>query len=638
MLLLKLRNRHFFLLDLVLLALTPAIALTLRDYTAPGGSYAQALLAFTLIALGVKLPLFYAFGLYNRYWRYASIDEMVNIITAVLVAMFIVTGVFFGAQAFKLLFNSNIPRSLPFLDGLLTLLMVSGTRFAARTVEYRRAQGRPEANRRKVLIVGAGRAGAMLARDMQASLRYHLEPVGFIDDASDKHRTRIYGVEVLGPRTRLAELLKEAVAQEVIIAMPSAPGKVVREIVQICEQAQVPSRILPGMYEVLSGRVSVSQVREVEIEDLLRREPVETDLTTLRQLFAGKRILVTGAGGSIGSELCRQIVPCLPAQLIALGHGENSLFALGQELHQLQDNTPFRYELVVADVRDQGRLAQLFARYRPQVVFHAAAHKHVPLMEDNLEDAITNNVEGTRNVAELAAAQGVERLVLISTDKAVNPVSVMGVTKRVAELIVADVAQRAGRPFVSVRFGNVLGSRGSVVPTFRQQIAAGGPITVTHPDVERYFMTIPEAVQLVLQAGALGAASEVFVLDMGQPIKMVDLAADLVRLSGLQLGRDIDVVFTGLRPGEKMREELFGTYEQFSRTRHTKLFVARHDLTHLLQGAALHEALAALLAAAHAGEREQISGLLQKIVPEYTPLPPRQIEVPAAPVLHVAQN
>ena len=359
------------------------------------------------------------------------------------------------------------------------------------------------------------------------------------------------------------------------------------------------ARIIPGMYELLSGAASIGQLRDVQIEDLLRREPVHTDTAQVAALIRGRRVLVTGAGGSIGSELCRQIVRCEPAELIILGHGENSIFDIQNELeagtdacdagvearnwqeasrpqHPATSITRPRITPVIADIRDADRLAAMFAAHRPEIVFHAAAHKHVPLMEDNVEDAVTNNVLGTRRLVEASIAAGVEHFVLVSTDKAVNPSSVMGATKRVAELIVQEAARRTGRAFVAVRFGNVLGSRGSVVPFFQRQIAAGGPVTVTHPEVKRYFMTIPEAVQLVLQAAALGCGGEIFVLDMGEPVRIVDLARDLIRLSGLEPDRDIEIRYTGLRPGEKLFEELFGADEAYGRTQHEKIFVYRN--------------------------------------------------------------
>jgi FlaA1/EpsC-like NDP-sugar epimerase len=420
----------------------------------------------------------------------------------------------------------------------------------------------------------------------------------------------------------------------VIIAMPTASGKTIREIIAICGKTGVRTRIVPGLYELLGGAVSVQQLREVQIEDLLRRAPVQIDAAQVATLVHGKRVLVTGAGGSIGSELCRQIARLEPAELVLLGHGENSIFEIHNELRNglqvpgsrsnVQPATShlppctFNLEPVIADIRDAERLRAVLARYRPEVVFHAAAHKHVPLMESNEVEAVTNNVLGTRNLVRAAMQVGVTHFVLISTDKAVNPVSIMGTTKRIAELIVQQAAQQTGQAYVTVRFGNVLGSRGSVIPFFRKQIAAGGPVTITHPEMRRYFMTIPEAVQLVLQAATLGKGGEVFVLDMGEPVYINDLACDLIRLSGLEPGHDIDVVFTGLRPGEKLYEELYSGHEAHNRTQHQKIFVSQNGRVPELVWASCPEAAVDdLIAAAQHGDADEVRRLLRTLVPEY---------------------
>jgi FlaA1/EpsC-like NDP-sugar epimerase len=445
--------------------------------------------------------------------------------------------------------------------------------------------------------------------------------------------------------------VRERRVDQVIIAMPGAPGKVVRETVGICKAAGVHVRIIPGMYELLGGRVSINQLRDVQIEDLLRREPVHTDTAQVGALLRDRRVLVTGAGGSIGSELCRQIARCAPAELILLGHGENSIFEIYNELSRgarekgrrgegekgygersrnLQSaicNLQSAVHPVIADIRDTDRLRAVFEQYRPEIVFHAAAHKHVSLMETNEADAATNNVLGTLRLVEASIAAGVGCFVLISTDKAVNPTNVMGATKRVAELIVQVAARQTGRCYVAVRFGNVLGSRGSVVPIFQKQIAAGGPVTVTHPDVRRYFMTIPEAVQLVLQAAALGQGGEVFMLDMGEPVRIADLAHDLIRLSGLEPGRDVDIAYTGLRPGEKLFEELSVAGEAYEQTVHSKIFAYRNgpegtdsNGVARLDWAQLAGQVATLIAAAERGDRADIRLRLQELVPEYQPI------------------
>jgi len=618
-----LRNRHFLVLDLVLLAVVPTLALALRVEPSSLARFAQGAMIFTVLALLVKLPVFYFFGLYRRYWLYASVDEMITIALAAAVTTMIIAGAFFGGQLTGLVESNALPRSIPLVDGLLTLLVVGGTRFSVRAAHHRRTKRTRGPDTKRVLIVGAGEAGTTIARQIGSNKAIKLEPIGFVDDDREKRGLRIHDVPVLGSRDEIPALVQTYDIQEVIIAMPSAPGKVIRDVVRMCEAAGVPFRTLPAIDDLLSGQVSVSRLRSVDIEDLLRREPVEIDMQAVGDMIAGRRVLVTGAGGSIGSELCRQIIRWEPAQLIVLGHGENSLFVLSNELsHQ---KAALCCQVVVADVRDRSRLESVFQRCRPQIVFHAAAHKHVPLMEDNIEDAVTNNVLGTRNVVELSEAYDVDRFVSISSDKAVNPVSVMGVTKRAAELVVSEVAGRAGRPYVSVRFGNVLGSRGSVVPLFRQQIANGGPVTVTHPDMTRYFMTIPEAVQLVLQAAALSQGSQVFVLDMGQPIKIVDLARDLIELSGYQVGRDIDIVFTGLRPGEKLFEELFLESEAYQRSPHARIFIARnghHPAPALPNGgpaATLEQQIDALIEAARRGDADEVRRRLKVLVPEYNP-------------------
>ncbi len=613
---LHLRNRHFAILDVVLLAAIPAMALTLRVNLPWERPYTQALLIFTLLALLVKIPVFYAFRLYARYWRYASMDELTAIALAVGISSAVVTALTYLGQGLNWLGGAGLPRSLPIIDGLLTLFFVGGTRFSVRAAEYWQARTSDRTQRKRVLIAGAGDAGEMIVREMLTSPRVSLEPVGFVDDDKMKKGAVIHGIQVLGKVAQIPELVAEYRVQEVIIAMPTAPGKVMREIVKLCEEVGVACRSMVGIYELLDGRMSVSRIRQVNIEDLLRREPVKVDTEKVRQMVAGKRVLISGAGGSIGGELCLQIARFKPSQLIALGHGENSLFTLSYRVSRLiaeeDGENAFDLKTVLADVRDRPRLESIFARYRPEIVFHAAAHKHVPLTEENVEDAITNNVLGTRNLVELSRQHGAGRFVLISSDKAVNPVSVMGMTKRLAEMIVQDAAQQSGRSFVSVRFGNVLGSRGSVVPLFQTQIADGGPVTVTHADMERYFMTIPEAVQLVLQASVLGKSGEVFVLDMGEPIKIMDLARDLIELSGYQVGRDIDIAITGLRPGEKLREELFSDDEALAPTEHEKILVVSNGAEP--SPGQWKADVDALLSLARAGETEKARERLQAIV------------------------
>ncbi len=606
----KFRNRHFLILDLLFLLVIPVIALSLRVNLPWGREYLPSLAVFIGLALAIKLPVFLYFRLYSRYWPFASIDALVTISLAVTVTTTLIAGLYFTISGLGYLVGDSLPRSLPFIDGLLTLVVVGGTRFSVRTAQYYRGRNQPDAASKRVLIVGAGDAGQIVAREILTSRRISLNLIGFVDDSPDKISSTIHGARVLGPLARIPDLVDEYKIQQVIIAMPTAPGQIIRQVVSLCETARVPAKILPGVYELLAGDVNVNRLREVEIGDLLRRDSVQVDSAQVARLLSGKRILVTGAGGSIGSELCRQIVACNPAHLVVIGHGENSLYKLESRL-VTGGFDPRKLQVVVADVRQKRRLARVFSTFRPEIVFHAAAHKHVPMMEDNVADAVTNNVLGTANLVGLAKDYGVERFVLVSTDKAVNPVNVMGMTKRVAELIVQMAATETERPYASVRFGNVLGSRGSVVPLFERQIHAGGPVTVTDPEMTRYFMTIPEAVQLVLQASALGTNGELFVLDMGDPIKIADLARDMIELSGLKVGDDIEIVYTGLRPGERLYENLFADSEHPERTEHEKIFVHHNGLPALSKN--FSDQLENLIQLALAGQTTPTLTLLRQL-------------------------
>lgn len=620
------RNRHLLAIDLVFFFLTPLLALWLRlDDSDSVMRYLTALAAYALIAAVIRLALFLRSGLYSRYWLYASIDELAQIVATNIGATLLIILVFFGMLRPFGIISPALPRSIPFLDGLLVLAFVGGIRYSIRLAERlnERLPNRSVGNTR-IAIIGAGDAGALMVKEMQSNPHLGMVPVVFLDDDPHKQGMLIHGVPVIGDRKQIASVGKDYRVQEAIIAMPTAPGKTIRELMKFCLAANLPVKTIPGVFELLKGTVTVNQIRPVQIEDLLRRDPVVIDTTQVMGMLKGKRVMVTGAGGSIGSELCRQIALCEPAVLIMFGHGEHSLFNITNEMGQAYPRVAL--QTVLADVRDADRVRRVLERHQPQVIFHAAAHKHVPLTEENVEDAITNNVGGTSNLVRLAGEYDVTHFVLISTDKAVNPSSVMGATKRVAEHLVQEAAQRTGRCYVAVRFGNVLGSRGSVVPFFRWQIARGGPVTVTHREVKRYFMTIPEAVQLVLQAAALGMGGEVFVLDMGEPIKILDLARDLIRLSGLEEGRDIDITFSGLRPGEKLNEELFLENDHYSRTKHEKIFVVRSETSPSpvaalpFQARDLQSDVDALSQAARAGDVWEIRRRLQKIVPEYNPV------------------
>ncbi len=611
------RNRYFFTADVLLLPLAVYLSFVIRLDSFELGDFWNGFLVVALLSLTITPLVFRWAGVYARYWRYASIDEMLLLASAVISA-----NVLIGLAALAVgavVAGVSIPRSVPAVYMLVSLAMVAAPRLVARVVSRRLALSGKAisegATATRVLIMGAGSAGALMVRELRENPQLGLTVVGFADDDPHKLDVRIHGVPVLGSHLEIPRLARQHNVRQVIIAMPSAPGKAIRKVVEICERAGVSTRSMPGMYELLDGKVSVNQLRNVEIEDLLRRKPVRIDTTAVGQLLRGRRVLVTGGGGSIGSELCRQVLRCEPAELIVLGHGENSVFSVEADLRKLlPPNT--RLSTVIADIRFAGRLMAIFARFRPEIVFHAAAHKHVPLMEANPVEAITNNVFGTRNLLKAALAHDVAHFVMISSDKAVNPTSVMGASKRTAELLVHQAAAQSGRPYLAVRFGNVLGSRGSVVLTFRQQIAAGGPVTVTHPEMVRFFMTIPEAVQLVLQSATLGRGGEVFTLDMGEPVKIVDLARDMIELSGLEVGRDIDIAFSGMRPGEKLYEELFVSGENYERTFHEKIFIACNAST--LVPRALDQAIRTLELAVEREDAQLVLHTLQALIPSFS--------------------
>lgn len=621
----QLTNRHFLLFDVLLVPLAIYTSFVLRLETFDLKSYWTSYAHVCLAAIVITPLVFRAFGIYRRYWRYASFEEVLLLCGATSLAM--------GAAAILLALLdlvmpviATVPRSIPFIVPPIAASLVSIPRLLVRIGAARERRRRATDRPAPVLVVGAGDAASIIVREIQRNPSLGMEVVGLLDDDPAKHGLRLHGVEVLGDRHAIPALAAQHKVRQVIIAMPGAPGKTVRDIMHICEFVGVAVRIVPGVHELIDGTISVSKLRNVQIEDLLRRAPVQTDTAAVRALVAGRRVLVTGGGGSIGSELCRQLLRCGPSHLIVLGHGENSVFEICYELNRLAEaqlEPSPRIVSVIADIRDQERLRAVFEMHAPDLVFHAAAHKHVPLMEEHPVEAVSNNVVGTRNLLDIALETGVERFVMISSDKAVNPTSVMGATKRIAEMLVLDAARVSGRPYVAVRFGNVLGSRGSVVLTFRRQIAAGGPVTVTHPEMRRYFMTIPEAVQLVLQASVLGRTGEIFMLDMGEPVKVVDLARDMIRLSGLELGRDIDICFTGIRPGEKLFEELFAPGEEYQPTAHSKIFIAAGASNNI--PSALRIKVATLERAARANNDAAVRRMLCEIVPEYRPpmsLPP----------------
>ena len=514
----------------------------------------HALTVTALLSLTAYYVFSYFLNLYWRDWEYASVYEVITVVRCVSAAVIVST--IAGIVWFKTLVTWQFVVVL----WLLLVCAVGGVRLSMRIFREYFVDSVVMENAKPTLIVGAGAAGTLLVRQMLMHPKMRMMPVAFVDDDQEKQRKDIYGVRILGTTKDIEKIVQHMGITKVVIAMPSLPNKKLNEVYDVARKTGAECVILPNIDEVMSGNLHVQQLRNVEIEDLLGRDPVELDQTLIEKQLRGKRILVTGAGGSIGSEICRQVSSFRPKELIILGHGENSIYQLNMELLGKYAEH-FRITPVIADVQDRKRIFEVMEKYRPDVVYHAAAHKHVPLMEINPREAVKNNILGTRNVAEAANHAKVKTFVMISTDKAVNPPNIMGATKRLCEMIVQDMATKSdATKYVAVRFGNVLGSRGSVIPLFKKQIAKGGPITVTHPDIVRYFMTIPEAAQLVIQAGSLARGGEIFVLDMGKPVRIVDLAKNLIRLSGYSED-DIEIKFTGLRPGEKMYEELLNEGE-----------------------------------------------------------------------------
>ncbi|WP_369409391.1 polysaccharide biosynthesis protein [Deinococcus arboris] len=556
------------MIDLALWLLAALLAYTFRTPSLIQGGAPTTIWIYALLSILIMGSVILYYRLHRQLWQRVSVPDLLTLARAVTAATLIMF-----ALGFILRDWLQLARSVPLLAGALGFLLMGGARLLFRMVKDRvRQQGLPQ--RQRVLIVGAGEAGALIAREIQRHPESGLQAIGFLDDEPSKHQQSLLGFPVFGKVDDLLEVAHREKAQQILIAVPSAEGNFIRRVVELAQTAKLSYRIIPGVFEILSGNVTINQIREVNLEDLLRRPTVQLNTAEIAGYLKEQVVLVTGAGGSIGSEIVRQICSYQPTLILLIGRGENSIFTLQQELiHTLPH---IRHLGLICDVKDKARLRALFEEYRPSVVFHAAAHKHVPLMEQAPSEAILNNALGTANVTQLCIDYRVKRLVNISTDKAVNPTSVMGASKRVAEMIVSAGAERAAQEqaFVSVRFGNVLGSRGSVVPTFMKQIRAGGPITVTHPDMVRYFMTIPEAARLVLQAGGLAENGKVYVLNMGNPVRIADLAHDVIQLSGAQ---HVEIVYSGVRPGEKLYEELLTSSEGTDSTSHQEIFSARLD-------------------------------------------------------------
>lgn len=556
----------------------------------------------------ITLIIYWIWRLYTSVWRYAGATELINIGGAV-------ATIFVAQVVGYTLWDVRLPRSYPFFYGFFIFISLVGVRFSYRMIRYlnkKRYEIACDTVRVHCMVIGAGAAGNAMLKEIESSSYLHMKVCCVIDDNPGCWEKRLRGVPIVGGRDSILSAVEKYDVDEIIIAIPSAQASELKAIIDICKETGCKVRTLPAIYQLINGEVNVSKLREVEIEDLLGREPVKVDLDEIMQYVSGKIILVTGGGGSIGSELCRQIASHNPKCLIIVDIYENNAYEIQQEL--LVDYPKLKLEVLIASVRNAARMEAIFAKYRPQIVYHAAAHKHVPLMEESPNEAIKNNVFGTYNTVMAADKFGVEKFVMISTDKAVNPTNIMGASKRICEMLIQSMNRKSETEFVAVRFGNVLGSNGSVIPHFKKQIAMGGPVTVTHPNIIRYFMTIPEAVSLVLQAGSYAKGGEIFVLEMGEAVKIVDLAENLIKLSGYKVGEDIEIVFTGLRPGEKMYEELLMSEEGLTDTKNKLIHIGKPIE---FDEAMLEQSLAKLKLAVD-NEEEDIRDIVKELVPTYS--------------------
>jgi len=601
--------------DLTVLSAAYWLAFLFRfEFAIPPVWLQSALLNWGYV-VAVQYLMLAAFGVIRMSWRYISLREMLRIGFATATASVALVGLRVTFDAANLEFDLFIlPLSVLAMTNVLAFVGLTGVRATRRLqgeANDRRRRAAEGHHRKRVLLVGAGQAGVLVAREITSRPDLGLDPVGFVDDDRQKLGTRIGGLPVLGATSQLIEIAERKRVKRVLITIASARGADIRRIALQCKDAGLDTKIIPGLYEIVGDTINLSRIRDVAIEDLLGREPVKLDDVLVDDSIRGHRVLVSGAGGSIGSELCRQVARLGPAKLVLVERFENALFEIHRELAGLYPDLAIDPQ--IADVTDETRMEAVFRITKPEVVFHAAAHKHVPMMEHNPGEALKNNIGGTRAMAKLSDRHGVAQFVLVSTDKAVNPSSIMGATKRVAELVCQACAQHSKTRFVTVRFGNVLGSNGSVIPIFKEQIAAGGPVTITHPDMQRYFMTIPEAAQLVMQAGAMGQGGEVFILDMGRPVRIVDLAKDLITLSGLRPNEDIEIKFTGIRPGEKLFEELSTGSESADKTKHPKIFIG-----HVAAATAgeVDAGVDALLAMANSADLATIRAAIGQLVPE----------------------
>lgn len=615
---LKLRNRYLFVIDFLVFMTTPFIAYALRF---DGFNYETVmvnLLLYGVIFAVIKILILYFFGVYSRWWLNASIEDMMILLKSSSVILIFQILILYLIRIFEIRVLSQIPVSVTILDALLGISAVALGRLSFRLYKHSKLRRKylNKSDKESILIYGAGAAGVMALDELRINENSKLEVKGFIDDDPQKQGMFIRGIKVLGSKDDLREIVSNHKISKILIAIPTASGKQIREIVELCKKIDnLEIMTVPALYDIIDGKIEISKLRKVEIDDLLRRDPIRTDIEKIAHEIKGRIVLVTGGGGSIGKEICRQVLRFNPSKLIILGHGENSVFESEMEmkrLYPLSNIKPF-----VTNVSDELGVKKLFREHSIDYVFHAAAHKHVPLMENHPYEAIRNNILGTKVLLDACVENNVLKFILISTDKAVNPTNIMGVTKRIAEMLVIHYSYKYNQKFSLVRFGNVLGSRGSVVKIFKSQIEQGGPVTVTHKEMTRYFMTIPEAVQLVMQAFVMGNGGEIFIFDMGEPVKIVDLAKNMIELSGLKEGEDIDIKITGLRPGEKLYEELFNGKEKFTKTLNEKIYKSDHSFEIIPNNFEMKLTELFELISNQSASDEDLKLILRDIVPEY---------------------
>jgi len=605
------KHAAVFFFDAVLVVVSLLLSYALRFNTLDLVGHWSQILTLLPLMLVLRLGVFVVMGMYHGMWRFTGMRDLISLVKGVTISSVLAVTVLF--LVFRL---EEYPRSVFIIDWFVVLVLAGGSRFGYRLLRegWLKPISDPYSSAKNVLIVGAGRAGEMLLREILGNYRLNYTPIGFVDDSRKKRNMTIHGFRVLGNSREISRIVKEYDVAEVFLAIPAASGAAKRRIMLTCKRAGIKSKTLPAVGELLSGLAKVSLLRDFQIEDLLGREPAQLDAALIREYLRDKTVMITGAGGSIGSELCRQVAQVSPKEIVLFERSEFNLYQITMNLLELFPGV--QVHPVIGDILNQQRVEQTFAKFMPHVVFHAAAYKQVPLMEMNPIEAVRNNVHGTAIVARCAHAYGVRKFVMISTDKAVRPTNIMGVSKRIAELICQGIGSTSRTKFVTVRFGNVLNSVGSVIPLFKRQIEKGGPITVTHPDVYRYFMTIPESVQLIMQAGAMGKGGELFILDMGEPVKIADLARDMIILSGLDPDKDIKIVYIGLRLGEKLYEELLTAGEEIKSTLHEKIKIADSES---IDWPSLLIKIEMLLESLRNGFSRDVVQRIKEIVPEFQP-------------------